>query len=260
MSNRTLTHVRQHGFTVVEILVVLTVLSTVILLVFTTLYNLYLSNVSGLLTSTQTTNTRTALRSIEDSLTLATGYLTKASSITSPQGPNNDAADWDFKGTNASNRVLISQSYATTAASTDSNRALVYNNSSGCGSPSTASLVKNTHIYFVRNQTLYRRTIVPTNTCPPGAFQKSTCAVGQSGSVCQATDAVLLTNVSSFVPQYYTNSTDASAIDIYNEPNDAIASAQVAGSKAITITLQTTQSINGIMNTYQGSIRINKFN
>lgn len=259
MSTNSQIRQRQYGITLTEIIIVVTVLSTIAILVFTTFYDMYLSNISSLQTSTQTTDTRTALRSIEDSLTLATDYAAKVSPVTSPQGPNNDASDWDFKGTDSSHRVLISKSYATTAATSDNNRALVYH-TGGCGNPDTASLAKNTYIYFVRNQTLYRRTITPTGTCSPGPFQKSTCAPGQSGSVCQASDAVLLTNVTSFVPEYYVNSTDASPIDVYNEPNDAVASAQIAASKAITVTVQTTQSINGIMNTYQSSIRINKFN
>lgn len=250
----------QAGLTIIELIVVLSVLGTLIIFIFTTLYDIYQFSVSALQISTQTTDNRTALRSIEDNLTLAKGYLAKVSSPTTPQGSNNDSSDWDFKGSGSTSRVLISQSYATTTATSDSARALVYDNSGGCGNPSVSALAKNTNIYFVRSQTLYRRTIVPTSTCPPGPFQKSTCTAGQVASVCQASDAVLLTDVTSFVPQYYANSTDASPVDVYNEPSDAVASAQIAASKAITVTVQTSKSINGIINTYQSSIRINKFN
>lgn len=250
----------QSGLTIVELIVVLSILGTLILFVFTTLYDIYQSNVAALQTSTQTTNNRTALHAIEDDLSLATGYLSTVSSPTTPQGSNNDASSWGFKGSGATSRVLISQSYATTDASTSSSRALVYYSSGGCGNPDTSALAQNTYIYFVRNQTLYRRTIIPTSTCPPGPFQKSTCTAGQAATICQAGDAVLLENVTSFVPQYFANTTDATPIDVYNEPSDAVASAQIAASKAVTITLQTSQRINGIMNTYQSSIRVNKFN
>lgn len=248
----------QAGFTLVEILTVLTVLSILVGLVLTTLYSMYDSNISALHIANQSTDTRTALRVLEDDVNIASSFQAKVASPTSPQGASNDTSEWSFKGSGASSRVLISQAYATT--SSDSGRALVYTDTSGCGSPSLTDAAKYTRIYFVSGTTLYRRTVLPTNTCAPGPFQKATCAAGQTAPICQGVDAVILRDVSSFSIAYYTDADDATPVDVYNEPNDAVATSQVAASTTIVVAIETTKTISGMIHTYQGSIRINKFN
>lgn len=254
---------KQRGFTIVELIMVITVMGILISIVFGIMFDFYQSNVGSLKIATQVDDTSYALHTIENDLMLATGYQAKVTPVTSPQGSDNATAEWNFKGTGTTDRVLIAQSYATTGSPTDNNRELVKSNggTGGCGSSSNTSYVKNTIIYFVRAQTLYRRTIVGPNGCSPGPFQKQTCASANvSTSPCQSSDAKLLTDVTSFIPQYFTATTDSTPVDVYNEPSDAVASGQVAASKAITVNIQTSRSVNGIMNTYQNTIRINKFN
>lgn len=253
----------EQGFTIVELITVITVMGILISIVFGIMFDFYQSNVASLRIATQVDDTSYALHTIENDLTLATGHLSKVTPVTSPQGSDNATAEWSFKGTGVTDRVLIAQSYATTGAPTDDNRTLVKSTggTGGCGSSTNTSYVKNTTIYFVRDQTLYRRTIVGSDGCAPGPFQKNTCASANiSTSPCQSSDAKLLTDVTSFIPQYFAAATDSSPIDVYNEPSDAVVSGQITASKAITVGIQTSRRVNGIMNTYQNTIRINKFN
>lgn len=258
--SRLLTRTHQAGLTVVEMMVVIVTGSLILGLVFTVLNDYYNSNLTTLSVTTQANDTRTALRTMENNLSVAHNFASRLDPAPSLQGSNNLTAAWDFKGTGASDRVLIAKVYATSALSSDTNRQLLKTTSGGCGNQSNTTLLENTVIYFVRSGTLYRRTIVPTDGCPPGAAQKRTCTPSLATTApCEANDAALLSNVSSFSIDYFTNTTGSTALDVYAQ-NDSVAASMILGAKAIKISLQTNQTISGSANTYSGTIRINKFN
>jgi prepilin-type N-terminal cleavage/methylation domain-containing protein len=251
---------KQRGFTIVELIVVMTVLGILITLVLSTLGDFYYSNTTSIGKTVQSTDTTTVLRSIESNITTSAGFVpTTTMTIASPLGFNNDAVAWTYKGSDATkpnNRVLISKQYVTTLPVGNPNRALVYTTASGCSAATKTPAVYNT-IYFVKKDTatglynLYRRTILPTESLCSTAAQKQSCAIGQG---CPTTDAILLFDVDSFTVDYYTTALAQTPIP------DQYGSADISTAKSIKITVTTNRRINGVLSPAKSSIRISSLN
>jgi len=188
------------GFTLVELLIVISVTGILTSLLFGPLSDLYTSNANSIKSTAQTGDMRSALRAIEGNVTLAKAFLT-TDEVDDPRGPNNNTTDkWNWQGLGANNpnaRVLIISSFATTSA-----RELIY-----LGAGCDEAMVNNM-VYFVRDNTLYRRTIVnrTTPTCGGAVAQRQSCAPTVTHSSCQAIDAKLLGDVARFSINYYTSS------------------------------------------------------
>lgn len=220
------------GFTIAELLIVMVVLGVLIGLLYSPLTNLYFSNINGLKSVVQTTDVHSSLRLISRDLSLATGFAATAA-VSSPLGYNNDGTTWDWRGTDSNHRVLIAGAYATNIlpnGDTAGNRTLIFN-SSDCSTPLT-----NTIIYFVKNSTLYRRTIKnTTSTCGGTAIaQQQTCAAGVSNAICKGADALILNNVSKFSVDYYAS--PASSTPISGEYNSGSTAPSTAQSILLTVT------------------------
>lgn len=250
------------GFTVVELVVVMAVLSILIGLVLNTLGGFYESNTTSVSQTVQSTDSRSVLRTIENDLITSSGFLaTTSMAPTNPTGADNIDSAWSYKGNDPlkpSNRVLISSNYATDKSSSDSTRSLVL-----CD-PSSQPLVNNL-IYFVAkdpNSTkynLYRRTMVGSGTnCTATPFQKQTCAAAKASMrpPCQGVDAVLLYDVSDFTVDYYaTPDKQDTIVDQYG-----IGEASIPSAKSIKITVTTNRQINGVTTPYSSNIRISRLN
>lgn len=250
----------QRGFTIVELLVVVTVLSILVGLVLTSLGSFYQSSTTSLTQTVQSTDTRSVLRKIESDLVTSSGFLaTTTMAPVTPTGADNSTGAWSYKGNDPlkpDNRVLISSNYATDKASTDETRSLVL-----CGG---APLINNL-VYFVAKDpstnlyNLYRRTMVGTGSgCSATPFQKQSCAAASASTnpPCKATDAVLLYDVEKFTVDYYaTSDKQETLIDQYGAGESSIPTA-----KSIKITVTTTRLINGVSTPYSTSIRISRLN
>lgn len=249
--------VKQSGFTIVELLVVISVLSILIGLVLSTLSDFYQADVTSLSQTVQSTDTLSVLRSIESDLVTSSGFLTTTSMApVSPTGSDNAVAAWSYTGNDAAhpnNRVLISSSYATDKSTSDVTRSLVL-----CD-PNSQPLVNNV-IYFVAKDPnastydLYRRIMVGSGTnCTATPFQKQTCAPAmRTNPVCQASDAVLLSDISTFTVDYY--ATPNQQVPITDEYNTGAASIPAAQSIKITVTVN--RKIGSITTPYSSSLRI----
>lgn len=239
----------QNGITLVEILVVITILSTLMFLIFTVLFDFLKSNYSIMGATVQTNDTRSALHMIESDISTSIGFSSQPT-LTDPTSYN-----WQWTGypsASENSRVLITRTYATTQPKNDPTRELLFSTASGC----TTGLVNN-NIYYVHNQNLYRRTIVDPETsgrCGPQPAQKQTCRADQlPNPACQATDALLASNVTEFKVDYYALPTDAAPIaSAYSTstPYD------ITTVKTVVITITTNAQSNGTTNTHSGNIRI----
>lgn len=202
------------GFTLVELVIVMTVMTVLTGLMFGPLADLYTSNTSSAAQVTQDSDTRSALRQIASDLTYSSGYVGSIAAPTSPTGSNESTGAWTYlpaanassANVDANTQVLMGKLYATDLPYSDENRKPV-----SVGSPCDLTqppFIQNTYVYFVKSGTLYRRLMANTpnngSPCTPIAQQQS-CRTISAG--CPAVDAVLLKNVTSFLIEYDNNPT-----------------------------------------------------
>ncbi len=192
-------HTLTKGFTVAELIIVMVVAGLLLPLIIGPLDDLYTSFIRSTKSVVQIGDAHGALRMLEDDISFAT-TLNPTRSVSAPLGANNDATAWDWRGDGPDSRVIIITAYATTASRNDNSRTLAF--ATNCTTPLT-----NTHIYFVDDGTLYRRTIASTQPqCASTPIaQKTTCAAGVTGSSCQGADAVIIRNVTKFSVDYYSD-------------------------------------------------------
>jgi prepilin-type N-terminal cleavage/methylation domain-containing protein len=241
-------HRASKGFTVVELIVVITVSGLLMTVLFGPLNDLYQDNTRGVKSVIQVADTRGALRFIQHNVSLGYSFL-NTNQITDPTGTS-----WTWTGSGTTSRVLITRNYATTideAVDTSGTRALLY----GSGACSATPLFNNI-IYFVNNGTLYRRTIKnTTSTCAGAVGQKQTCTAGYTNPACQATDAKILSNVTNFTVDYY--DTASSTTPITNQYSDTSAP---GAAKTVVITVTARSGTGAIDTTTTSSLRITRLN
>lgn len=253
---------KSHGFTIPELIVAILAISILTIIVFDTLGTYYYSNTTSLGITTQDTDTRTALRQIESDLSIGSVFYDSAVVSSSELGPKDQAGltvasdrqwtvNWDSASTG--NMILAS----TIATTTSGDMVALTANSGDCG-PDKANFMKNLAVYFVKNNVLYRRTIVnwssDGSTPTPCAgytpntqtAQKTSCAPSVSSSQCVSKDAVLARNVSSLQVKFYTSPTSSAPVT---------ASSDLASAKTVDITVSTTKKINGASKASSAKLR-----
>lgn len=234
------------GLTLVEIVVTLGILSILIGLI-GPLFDLYLSNLSTLAQTTQSGDLQAASRSMENSLNLAHKFSYSTEPVASPLGANNNTAPWLSTGSSADTNVFVAKYYALdTPSRTATERNLLKCN---------GALVENMLVFFVKDSTLYRRTIAGSCSTPNPAL-RSTCTAGFVGGACASTDAVLLRNVNKLKFNYFDLPNSTTPITITPGTEEAV----ISSSKTITVTLGTQVQINGKMNVIETTFRLSKFN
>lgn len=181
------------GFTVVEVIVVITISGILMGLLFGPLDDLYKSNNDSLKTTIADADGHKALQSIRQIAMAGRNFRASNDTVSDPSGTT-----W----TGGSN-VLISTNYATWTSG--GQRKLF-----GAG-PACEPAV-NQYVFFVRGGTLYRRTLTSKGlltACDSATWdQKQTCASSATFSRCEATDAKLLTGVTSFKVDYYASTSN----------------------------------------------------
>lgn len=243
-------HRNNRGFTVVELMIVILISGILATVLFGPLDDLYTSNTRGLKSVIKTADTRGALRTIERKISLSDSFY-GANQITDPSG-----ATWAWTGTSSTSRVLITGNYATTideAADPTNARALVYD--STCTTP-----LMNNYIYFVSNGTLYRRTLknttLPASTCGSLTIgQKQTCATSNTASYCEGKDAAILSDVTSFTVDYYTNAGDSTTI-----PDQYVTDTIPESAESIVLTLTAKSGDSSLDSTSTSTLRITRVN
>lgn len=226
-------HQASRGFTIVELLVTMVVAGILTGLLFGPMSDIYRGSTSSMRKASVDANGHSALGLIQDTVLYSSQFLSSAADATKSGGGS-------WSSTNGGN-VLITSNFATTIernADTAGNRKLTL--AGDC-----ATKLTNTYVFFLDTATnsLYRRTLTPTTggicgTTPLG--QKRTCAKGVANAVCQATDALISSNISGFTVNFYTTpngSTVASPITVAPTAKITITSTEGSGNNRLQKTL-----------------------
>lgn len=235
------------GFTLVEVLVVAPLVILIIGVLIAAIVTLTGSGLTARAENELAQLTQVTLSDIEHDLSLSGDILDKTGNLSSPQGVNNGTG-----GFNLNDNVLISQTPALTQDTLSDDRKLIFYKDSphGCSSQDVTDneVVYVTNIYFVQDNTLWRRTLLPSNVSNACStpWQKNTCQPGQTASICGSKDSRLLDlgegGQASF--SYYTiDGTQAST----SAPENI---------RTIEISLTATRSVAGKPISYDSSLKI----
>lgn len=204
-----------------------------------------------------------ALNTIDQDVRLGGGFLAKNNiTPTSPQGYDNATSNFQNVGS-ADGAMLILDSYATTASPVSSAWSRVYKKTpNACGSPSTSlngSMGLNI-IYFIKDDTLWRRVLAPSDYDTSGCsipWQKPTCALAFIGGFCAAEDMKLVEGVNSFSIEYYTklNTVDKISNAVNGSLADAERQTALDTANSIKVSINATQTVAGKGVSQSGTIR-----
>lgn len=245
------------GFTLVEIIIVVTVCGILTGLLFGPLSDLYSANTQGLTSIIQTTDVKSTLRQMEKTLALGNSFAAQSF-------PDSNGKSWNWNDTTYSagnpliGNPLIINSYAT-EVNASGNRVIAMVYYANCSNfPQRMSY--NT-VFFVKKDagqntgTLYRRTITPTpsTACddPIKIEQKTSCDSPPAG--CTIRDAVIATNVTDFTVKYFAASDGAT-------PDTSPSAASFPTYKTVTVSLTTTVGVGTTQTSVTNSLRMSLVN
>jgi len=253
------------GFTIVEMLIVAPIVILVIGIFITAVVNMTGDVLATRASNVLSYNIQDALNRIEQDVDSSGGYLaTNNITLTSPQGYDDITAS--FKNVGANGTMLILNTYATTSSPLNST-SIVYTPSPNlCGSNlvSQNPPVMMNIIYFVKNGTLWRRVVAPSNYMTIGCsvpWQQPSCAPGfTTPSFCKTQDTRLVDGIVSgtgFGVGYYTSasSTIANSTASDSGQSDSARQAALQSTNTASVTINATSTVAGRNISQSGTMR-----
>ena len=238
------------GFTLVEILVI----APIVMLALGGFIALMVTMVGDVLAtrdqSAMTYESQDTLSTVENDIKLSVQYLTTTGALSSPQG-NNSSGNGTTAFTNtttingASGTSLILNTLATDSKPESATRQIVYykNQPYDCTTQriyNSVFLVKQ--IYFIKNGSLWRRTVMPiyntsasvdSETLCAVPWQKNSCSPGQTAARCDTNDVELMKNVASMSVEYFLTPDSFSNIGAANAAQATTVKVTINGSKSV---------------------------
>ena len=258
------------GFTLVEMLVV----APIVLLTIATFIGvlIYLTGETLIARANNTLaySVQDSLNTIEQDVALSGAFLaTNSVAIATPQGYNNNAQVFQ-NASSSTGTMLIVNTAATTEAPGRGTRQIIplRDMPHDCASPllSQNQVMTYNIVYFVRDNTLWRRTLMPSNYqtrgCGDAPWQQPSCAPGQTGGMCRTEDMKLLEGVSSanFTVQYLTSAKATAPLEEASAPAASDVDRQLALSVTNTaiITIEAAHLVAGKEVNYSGTVRVTR--
>lgn len=259
---------RTAGFTLIEIGVIVPLLISSLLVVFSALFVLLKSSSIESTSLNNVYDTQEALSTIERDATLTSQFLpTTETGIIDVYKPTTNSNTWQYYGDTltSSTRVLILRSYATVDNPQSGTRRPAYINNLGCGASTLYynSVQSYNTIYFVKNKKLYRRiTTNPTQSTCDTAYQKQSCPSTEDlgmarDASCKADDELIATDVSNFSVTYYATPTSSSSLDVYSNTSSGTL---VSTAATVKISITITRTAYGTSVPYTATTTISKQN
>jgi len=229
--------IKQQAFTIIELLVIAPIVILTIGAFVTAIVNMTGDVLASRVTNVLTYSIQDALNRIEEDVKLSTSFIAGNNvALTSPQGFNN--ATEDFSNNDATNgNMLILNTLATTGNPISTTSGLVYlvNEPNSCtdaqvnqNKPLTINV-----IYFIKDGTLWRRTVMPSNYATVGCtapWQQPSCSPTVSDVFCLTQDVRLVDNMttSDFNIQYFNAANGTIADTVANDTTKTIAERNTA--------------------------------
>lgn len=271
---------KHQGFTIVEVLVIAPIVILALGAFIAVMVNMTAEVLKTQSENSMVQNTQDALDTIEQDVKLS-GQFLAANELTahSPQGfadgqgpANSDSNVNSFTNVTSGNtrsKMLILRTFTTDKNPIDGTRQPVYTDqpSASCDQKTINKLFSSNTIYFVKNNILWKRTIIQQgsgrpNLCNTPWQQPSCSSTVAKGTYCKVNDTRLANNVSDFTVDYFVNSGDttpiADAVDTTKtntQRNDALANAS-----AVRVTIATSTTVAGREVSNSASLRATKLN
>jgi len=207
----------EKGFTLIEMLVVAPIVILTIGAFLTVIINMTGEVLASRASNSLSYNVQDALNRMEQDVKMSNAFLATNNVMGTNQGYNDDATAFTNVG-GTSGTSLILNAVATTTNPVSASSAYVYlkNKPNDCSAPQNNVPFTYNIVYYIKNNTLYRRTIMPTNyndttnTVCSTPWQQPSCSPtymdAQSGSVfCKTKDVQLVDGVTpgNFSLQYF---------------------------------------------------------
>ncbi len=196
------------GFTLVELMVTVPIALLVIGAVVFVLFSLVNQTMSKNEKVSTVRDLQNALDIIEQDVSLSNSFLATNDFTLDPSQKNNNDNWTNLEMNNSSVLILQKAMTTTNPLSEDVNRKLVRTKIAGVADCAGNPLMFLNVVYFVNNNNLYRRTLMPTNyatdACEP-PFQRPSCTTPNT-SFCQNEDMLLLKNIDNFEILYLDDS------------------------------------------------------
>lgn len=268
---------KNSAFTLVEVMVVSPIIILIIGVFVSTIVNMTGEVLSSRSSNKQVYDIQDALDRIEKDIKLSESFLA-TNSITplqSPQGYDNETGNFQNASSSNGNSIIL-KTNATTKNPNLINSGVVYlNNSPNACSSSRELLAQNSKmsiniIYFVKNKTLWRRVIMPSNYETAGCdintlstvtpWQQPSCDPTRTDSICKSKDVKLVEGIDSvndFNIDYYNNpdSTTENSVASDNSQSEIIRGTSLSSVNTAVITIKSSIVTAGRNSIQAGTIR-----
>ncbi len=256
----------QTGFSVAEILVV----APIVLLTIATFIGIIVYLTGEVLVARGSNqlafDTQSGLDMVEQDIRLSGGFLAENNfTPTSPQGYNSTAAKFSNVSTvQGTSLVLNMISTSGGSSRTNSKPTWLKDDPNACASTNVSQNKVMTYnvIYFVQNNTLWRRTIMPTGYATKGCstpdqLPSCTTVAATPTNPCLTLDTRVLSDISALSIEYF--GTANSTIPVTNATNTgssaAVRQASLSATTTAKVTLSSAKTLAGKEVTYSGAVR-----
>ena len=260
----------QKGFTLIEVLVV----SPIILLTIATFIGVIIFTTGEVLTARAQNalayDTQAALNTLEQDISRSGAFLaTNALPVVAPQGSNNLATPFSNAASGASTALILRvPATADTPVTTDRNLIYLSTTPYPCSDPKVSQNAVMTVeiVYFVADNTLWRRTIAPANHSSIGCggstlAELPSCAT-TGAAPCQVRDTKILSGISQaqFTVTYYASAASSTALSGALTGSALDRQAVLTDASSVRIRLTPGKTVAGRDITYEGVLRVSRLN
>lgn len=250
----------QKGFTLIEMLVIAPIVILAIGAFLTVIITMVGEVLASRASNALTYNVQDAMNRIEQDVKLSTTFLaTNNVTLTAgeAQGYNDDATNFTNVGGTSGTSIILNM-LVTNGNPLSTSSAIVYlnNTPNSCGSteiknnkPMTMNVV-----YFVKDDTLWRRSIMPSNYASTSVrcgvpWQQPSCAPGYTSVFCTTNDIKLVDGVSSsgLSVQYFTATDSTSPSATASDTSASVANRNTAlqSTPTVSVSINAEQSVAG---------------